>query len=156
MQFLVSLVSSLLSELLDGTNKNFEKIRVKVGERIYQIITLLILEHQFTIIKQKKEGNVSLGKVILHIDVTPGKFLSWEAVYRLYHLGGSVDLRGKGYQRFAIWRCGMGLFWQNLSRQNDIRSSQGRRFLEAIAQMPQPVVGTAQLWAAWSGVLQRL
>lgn len=33
-----------------------------------------------------------MGKVIFHIDVNSA-FLSWEAVYRLYHLGGSVDLR---------------------------------------------------------------
>lgn len=32
--------------------------------------------------------------VIFHIDVNSA-FLSWEAVYRLYHLGGSVDLREK-------------------------------------------------------------
>lgn len=31
-------------------------------------------------------------KVIFHIDVNSA-FLSWEAVYRLYHLGGTVDLR---------------------------------------------------------------
>ena len=30
--------------------------------------------------------------VIFHIDVNAA-FLSWEAVYRLYHKGGSVDLR---------------------------------------------------------------
>lgn len=41
---------------------------------------------------KKKEANVSLGRVIFHIDVNSA-FLSWEAVYRLYHLGGSVDLR---------------------------------------------------------------
>lgn len=33
-----------------------------------------------------------MGNVIFHIDVNSA-FLSWEAVYRLYHLGGSVDLR---------------------------------------------------------------
>ena len=31
-------------------------------------------------------------RVIFHIDVNSA-FLSWEAVYRLYHLGGQVDLR---------------------------------------------------------------
>ena len=31
-------------------------------------------------------------KVIFHIDVNSA-FLSWEAVYRLYHLGGTVDMR---------------------------------------------------------------
>lgn len=66
------------------------KTRVKVGD-VYTKLLLLILEHQFAIIKQKG-GNVSLGKVIFHIDVNSA-FLSWEAVYRLYHLGGSVDLR---------------------------------------------------------------
>lgn len=33
-----------------------------------------------------------MGKVVFHIDVNSA-FLSWEAVYRLRHLGGSVDLR---------------------------------------------------------------
>ncbi len=31
--------------------------------------------------------------MIFHVDVNSA-FLSWEAVYRLYHLGGTVDLRG--------------------------------------------------------------
>ena len=31
-------------------------------------------------------------KVIFHIDVNSA-FLSWEAVYRLHHLGGKTDLR---------------------------------------------------------------
>ena len=31
-------------------------------------------------------------RVIFHIDVNSA-FLSWEAVYRLRHLGGTVDLR---------------------------------------------------------------
>ena len=39
-----------------------------------------------------KEANVSLEKVVFHIDVNSA-FLSWEAVYRLCHLGGHVDLR---------------------------------------------------------------
>ena len=33
-----------------------------------------------------------MGKVIFHVDVNSA-FLSWEAVYRLYHLGGQTDLR---------------------------------------------------------------
>ena len=33
-----------------------------------------------------------MGRVIFHVDVNSA-FLSWEAVYRLYHLGGKVDLR---------------------------------------------------------------
>lgn len=42
-----------------------------------------------------REANVSLEKrkrVIFHIDVNSA-YLSWEAVYRLYHLGGHTDLR---------------------------------------------------------------
>ena len=35
---------------------------------------------------------MSLGKVIFHIDVNSA-FLSWEAVYRLHHLGWKGDLR---------------------------------------------------------------
>lgn len=33
-----------------------------------------------------------MKRVIFHIDVNSA-FLSWEALYRLHHLGGSVDLR---------------------------------------------------------------
>lgn len=33
-----------------------------------------------------------MGRVIFHVDVNSA-FLSWEAVYRLYHLGGTLDLR---------------------------------------------------------------
>lgn len=33
-----------------------------------------------------------MRRIIFHVDVNSA-FLSWEAVYRLYHLGGSVDLR---------------------------------------------------------------
>ena len=32
------------------------------------------------------------GRVIFHIDVNSA-FLSWEAVYRIRHLGGKLDLR---------------------------------------------------------------
>lgn len=35
-----------------------------------------------------------MKRVIFHIDVNSA-FLSWEAVYRLYHLGGKVDLRNE-------------------------------------------------------------
>lgn len=49
----------------------------------------LSIEHIF-------EYNVIRGdymkKVIFHIDANSA-FLSWEAVYRLYHLGGTLDLR---------------------------------------------------------------
>ena len=48
--------------------------------------------------------------VIFHIDVNSA-FLSWEAVYRLHHLGGKEDLR-----LAVIWQCGTGLFWPNLFR----------------------------------------
>lgn len=33
-----------------------------------------------------------MNKIIYHVDVNSA-FLSWEAVYRLYHLGGKLDLR---------------------------------------------------------------
>ena len=49
----------------------------------------------FSIIEEKKEANTRLrhGRtVIFHIDVNSA-FLSWEAVYRLHHLGGKEDLR---------------------------------------------------------------
>lgn len=36
--------------------------------------------------------NIRLNKTIFHIDVNSA-FLSWEAVYRLAHKGGMLDLR---------------------------------------------------------------
>ena len=33
-----------------------------------------------------------MQRIIFHVDVNSA-FLSWEAVYRLYHLGGKLDLR---------------------------------------------------------------
>lgn len=38
------------------------------------------------------EGGDGLKRVIFHVDVNSA-FLSWEAVYRLHHLGGKLDLR---------------------------------------------------------------
>ena len=46
-------------------------------------------------IMREKEANVGLDKtkrVIFHVDVNSA-FLSWEAAYRLHHLGGKKDLR---------------------------------------------------------------
>lgn len=42
----------------------------------------------------RREANIRLKKrrVIFHVDVNSA-FLSWEAVYRLHHLGGQLDLR---------------------------------------------------------------
>jgi len=37
-------------------------------------------------------GVVRMDHVIFHVDVNSA-FLSWEAVYRIYHLGGKLDLR---------------------------------------------------------------
>ena len=53
--------------------------------------------------------------VIFHIDVNSA-FLSWEAVYRLHHLGGKEDLRERCLRLAVIWQCGTGLFWPNLFR----------------------------------------
>ena len=36
--------------------------------------------------------NKAMKRVIFHVDVNSA-FLSWEAVYRLTHLGGTLDLR---------------------------------------------------------------
>ena len=33
-----------------------------------------------------------MGRIIYHVDVNSA-FLSWEATYRLYHLGAKLDLR---------------------------------------------------------------
>jgi len=45
-------------------------------------------------IVEKEEGNKCLERVVFHIDVNSA-FLSWEAVHRLEHLGGKVDLRNE-------------------------------------------------------------
>lgn len=39
-----------------------------------------------------QEANARLERIIYHIDVNSA-FLSWEAVYRLHHKGGTMDLR---------------------------------------------------------------
>lgn len=39
-----------------------------------------------------QEANTRLKRIVYHIDVNSA-FLSWEAVYRLHHKGGTVDLR---------------------------------------------------------------
>ena len=51
-------------------------------------------------------------RVIFHIDVNSA-FLSWEAVYRLRHLGGTVDLRQETAAVGEISASAMGLFWQS-------------------------------------------
>ena len=33
-----------------------------------------------------------MGRAVFHVDVNSA-FLSWKAVYRIYHLGGQLDLR---------------------------------------------------------------
>lgn len=48
-------------------------------------------KHTFCII-YSKEANISLDRIIFHVDVNSA-FLSWEATYRLHHLGGQMDLR---------------------------------------------------------------
>ena len=56
---------------------------------------------------------MSLGKVIFHIDVNSA-FLSWEAVYRMHHLGWKGDLReqvsavGDRSQKGSGGRCTQG------------------------------------------------
>ena len=45
----------------------------------------------FDIITERGVDN-GMKRVIFHIDVNSA-FLSWEAVYRLYHLGAKQDLR---------------------------------------------------------------
>jgi len=42
--------------------------------------------------KNREKVNIRLQNIIFHIDVNSA-FLSWEAVYRLKHRGGSLDLR---------------------------------------------------------------
>ena len=39
-----------------------------------------------------QEANTRLKRIVYHIDVNSA-FLSWEAVYRLHHKGGVLDLR---------------------------------------------------------------
>lgn len=58
----------------------------------FSIYSHLYWERLFAIMMRKSEVNICLKKIIFHIDVNSA-FLSWEAVYRLYHEGGTVDLR---------------------------------------------------------------
>ena len=48
-------------------------------------------ERMFAIMDEQ-EVNIRLENIIFHIDVNSA-FLSWEAVFRLYHKGGTLDLR---------------------------------------------------------------
>ncbi len=50
------------------------------------------IERVFTIMESREKVNTRLQNIIFHIDVNSA-FLSWEAVYRLRHRGGSLDLR---------------------------------------------------------------
>lgn len=56
------------------------------------IIYQLKRERAFAIMKFQQEVNTRLENIIFHIDVNSA-FLSWEAVFRLYHKGGKQDLR---------------------------------------------------------------
>ena len=38
------------------------------------------------------EVNIRLKRLIFHVDVNSA-YLSWEAAYRCYHLGATIDLR---------------------------------------------------------------
>ncbi len=80
-----------------------------------------------------------MGRVIFHIDVNSA-FLSWEAVYRLYHLGGTLDLRtvpsavGGDQEK----RHGIILAKSNPSRKYGIRT--GETVLEAKQKCPDLIL----------------
>lgn len=52
-----------------------------------------LFNHNFTLYKERMfVYNEAMRRVVFHVDVNSA-FLSWEAVYRLTHLGGTLDLR---------------------------------------------------------------
>ena len=80
-------ISPVDGEVVSGL---LEKERKDFNRKI-----LLTKEHMFAIIREKGgEHELERRNVIFHIDVNSA-FLSWEAVYRLHHLGGKEDLREK-------------------------------------------------------------
>ena len=63
-----------------------------------------------------QEANTRLKRIVYHIDVNSA-FLSWEAVYRLHHKGGVVDLR----EIPSAVGGDMGLFSRSPFRRRNIR-----------------------------------
>ena len=83
---------------------------------------------------------MSLEKVIFHIDVNSA-FLSWEAVYRLHHLGWKGDLREQvsavgGDMADASWES----FWQNPIPAKKYRIQTGESILEAKQKCPNLIL----------------
>ena len=77
-----------------------------------------------------------MGKVIFHIDVNSA-FLSWEAVYRLYHLGGKKDLRDEvaAVGGDMAMRHGIILAKSIPARKYNIKT--GESIMEALQKCPQ-------------------
>ena len=77
-----------------------------------------------------------MNKVIFHIDVNSA-FLSWEAVYRLYHLGGKVDLRDEvaAVGGDMAMRHGIILAKSIPAKKYDIKT--GESIVEALQKCPQ-------------------
>ena len=67
-----------------------------------------------------------MKRIIFHVDVNSA-FLSWEACYRIHHLGGKQDLREMVSAVVAIRKNGTVLSWPNLFRQRNIISRQEKR-----------------------------
>ena len=62
-----------------------------------------------------------MRRVIFHVDVNSA-FLSWEACYRLHHLGGKQDLRKLVSAVGGDQESDMVLFWLNQFLQRSIIS----------------------------------
>lgn len=77
-----------------------------------------------------------MNKVIFHIDVNSA-FLSWEAVYRLYHLSGKVDLRDEvaAVGGDMAMRHGIILAKSIPAKKYDIKT--GESIVEALQKCPQ-------------------
>ena len=67
------------------------------------------------------------NRVIFHVDVNAA-YLSWEAVYRLRHLGAKEDLRKQAAGVGAIRLSVMGSFWQSPFLPRDTGSAQVKVF----------------------------
>lgn len=80
--------ASIFSGLFDFKISCISLLKYK---QMFRIIKTEKNKHKF-VLSKKKEGVSAVERVIFHIDVNSA-FLSWEAVYRLRHLGAKTDLR---------------------------------------------------------------
>ena len=77
--------------------------------------------------------------VIFHIDVNSA-FLSWEAVYRLHHLGGKEDLRKRCLRLAVIWQMRHGIILAKSIPAKKFHIKTGETILEAKQKCPELIL----------------